>query len=493
MLVYPNTKEVALASLGFLKVYGILKRRFALADISYLPVGPRDRVLSRTQRLLLGEMSGREVRGFDLIGFSISYEGDYVNIPRLLTSAGLPAEASERRDAFPLVIGGGFTMFMNPLPVADFLDVVIVGEAEPVIDKLIEATARARVTGMSKAGLLDRLGEMDGVYVPSLGEKTVRRIWARSESMAQEPDMQVYSHFGDMSLVEVGRGCGRGCLFCAAGNLYRPVRMREASTIIEQAEGSGRVGLVGTAVGDHPQITAIARTLLERGCGLGISSLRADQVRPELAELISRGGVRTIAVAPEAGSEALRTKIGKGITRDQISEAVRVLSSAGIPIIKLYFMIGLPGETERDIEDIVSLVGDLARVRGKSRLSVAATPFVPKPHTAFQWEPFAPREVLRMRARTLRQISRIKGCSLRVASIGEAWVEAVLARGDRTLAPVLLEAARKNLKLRTALKGADVGDPYGRLDMEKPLRWDFIESGVTRKGLRHLLRKSTTG
>ena len=483
VLIYPNSSDVAFASLGFLKVFEMFRQRLGLADLTYLPGAPSDPVVSRKKGLLLGSTSRTEVRSFDIVAFSVPYENDFVNIPGLLVKAGIPPLASGRTGVFPLVVCGGFTMSSNPLPVADFIDVAVVGEAEAVLERLFEVVAGARAGGLSKADVLEALGRIEGVYVPSLGERPVRRVWAEPEDIAAEPTWQADSHFGEMFLVEVGRGCGRGCRFCAAGSLYLPVRMRSTETVFGRAAGHLRVGLVGTAVGDHPDIATLIERFQSQGHGVGISSLRADQVTARIAGLLGECGVKSIAVAPETGSDRLRKVIGKGVTRRQILDAVSHLSAAGIQTIKLYFMIGLPGEADQDIEDIVSLVSELAGVRGKSRLVVAVGPFVPKPHTAFQWAAFADKKTLRRRIKILRRIARLAGCSLKVGSLDEAWVEAVLARGDRSLSGPLLAAARKHVRPRTELRLSDVADPHGELDTRKPLPWDFIESGVSKKRL----------
>jgi radical SAM superfamily enzyme YgiQ (UPF0313 family) len=258
--------------------------------------------------------------------------------------------------------------------------------------------------------------------------------------------------------------------------------MRDAEVILRSAGSSRRVGLVGTAVGDHPDLVAVIDDLLRQDKTAGISSLRADQVTPELVTRLVDCGIKTITIAPEAGTEDLRQRIGKHITDRQVTDAVRMLSEAGISNIKLYFMIGLPGESDEDIKAIVSMVNGLAEIRGKSRLSVAAGSFVPKPHTAFQWAGFASRETLRRRFRLLKVINRLKGCSLKVGSIDEAWTEAVLARGDRSLSAALIEAARSGKPLKTVLRKAGY-DPCRELDTEKPLPWDFVELGVSRGSL----------
>ncbi len=482
VLIYPNTRDVAFASLGYLKVFEMLGSKLQVADLSYLP-GPGDPVISPKQGLLLGEQTSTEVSQFDIAAFSISYENDYLHVAELLLKAGLPPLAADRDQTHPLVIFGGFTMSLNPLPVADLADVVVVGEFEAVADRLLETIDRCRREGAARDGMLERIAAIKGVYVPSLGEHPVKRVWCDPEAIAESPESQVGSHFQDMFLVEVGRGCGRGCLFCAAGNLYRPVRMREPESILASSGAAARVGLVGTAVGDHPGLLSVIDRLIAEGRGAGISSLRADQISPELAGRLARCGVKSIAIAPEAGTDELRQRIGKRITDYEIKQALSMLSDAGIASIKLYFMIGLPGETDQDIEAIVSLVAGLAEMRGKSRLSVAAGPFVPKPHTAFQWAGFAPREVLRQRIRILRAVSKIRGCSLKVGSVDEAWTEAVLARGDRSISAPLIEAAGTGRPLKTVLKATGVPDPSRELDTAKPLPWDFLDCGAGREGL----------
>jgi hypothetical protein len=201
VLIYPNTRPLATASLGFLKVRAMLESRLGRVDISYLPAKESDSILSPRQGLLLGERTGQEVNRFDLAAFSISYENDYVNLARLLVMAGLAPLSAGRESAFPLVLAGGFTMSMNPLPIADFVDAVVVGEAEAVIDRVVEVLCRSKRDGTAKAELVSRLGKIEGIYIPSLGERPVRRVWAPGAEIAPDPGLPESSHFGRMSLV----------------------------------------------------------------------------------------------------------------------------------------------------------------------------------------------------------------------------------------------------------------------------------------------------
>jgi radical SAM superfamily enzyme YgiQ (UPF0313 family) len=416
ILVYPNAREVALSSLGFLKVHGMLAARAAVADFAYLPGPPPSPVLSPAQGLLLGERTRREARAFDFLGFSVSYENDYVNVVRLLDMAGIEPVGERRSEAFPFIVIGGFTMFMNPRPLAPLADAIVVGEAEPVLGEMLEILAAAKSSGWSRGRLRERVSSLRGVLVPGAGQAAVERVWAQPDSFAPEPaglPAGGDAHFGDMRLVEVGRGCGRGCLFCAAGCLYRPVRMREAAEILNAAGRARRVGLVGPAVADHPDLEGMIEILVEGGARIGVSSLRADRVTARLAGLLAEGGMKTATIAPE---------------------------------------IGLPGETDEDVRAIAGLVGRLAEVRGRSRLSVSAAPFVPKPGTPLEDAPFADMKVLRRRAGLLKAIRAIRGCTLKVASLESAWLEAALARADESMAPLMLEAVQKGVNLRTHLK-----------------------------------------
>ena len=344
---------------------------------------------------------------------------------------------------------------MNPRPLAPFADAIVVGEAEPVMDEFLGAMDAAKADGWPRTALLERLSRVKGVLVPSAGQAEVERVIAEPGAFAPEPEAlpgQDRSHFGDMRLVEVGRGCGRGCLFCAAGCLYRPVRMRDAAEILKMAGGARRVGLVGPAVADHPDIEDIVGQIVGRGAEVGVSSLRADRITERLAGLLAQGGMRTATIAPEAGTEHMRRRIGKNLTDEQIARGLKLLAEAGVPTVKLYFMIGLPDETDGDAAAIVDLTRRLAGMRGRSKLSISAAPFVPKPGTPFEAEPFADRETLRRRAALLKEIRSIRGCTLKVASLEGAWLEACLARADERVAPVLVEAARRGVNLRTHLE-----------------------------------------
>ncbi len=482
VLIYPNTEEVAFASLGFLKVLNMLATRTILADFCHLPATRDSGIALSRKHLLTGISTHRPVRSFDFVGFSLSYENDFAAIPNLLYAAGIEPLAVEREEVFPFVTFGGFTMASNPLPVADFADAIIMGEAEGILEEVLSVLEKAKQEGWQKKEVLERFRYLDGIFVPAFGEYRVRRRYAPVEDIGFSITTPGRSHFKDMLLVEVGRGCGRGCLFCSAGRLYRPVRFRCTEDLVAAATGSKRIGLVGTAIGDHPGLTHLLETIVNEGKRASLSSLRPDQIEPHLAELLFESGMKSIAIAPETGDDDLRARIGKPIRRQRILDSVAMLAEAGMATIKLYFMMGLPGEQDSHAEAIVDLVDAIGKVRGKARLVVTVSPFVPKPHTPFQWVGFADRYSLRKRLAILRGINKIKGCSLRPVSVNQAWIEASLSRGERWLSRLLLEASQSQHNLRICLEKSGV-DPTKELDISKPLPWDFIKNTIPKKRL----------
>lgn len=482
VLIFPNTCNVAFSSLGFLKVFSLLSKLTNPCDISYLPEN-RSRLVSKSKGILLSLLSKVEVNRFDMVCFSIAYENDFPNVVKLLAMARIAPLASERRDRFPLVVFGGFTMFSNPLPVADFADAIVIGEAEPVLPSLVEVVSNAKRLNWSKPKMLEKLSEIDGVFVPSITDSNVRRVWATTDRISDEVAQIGNSHFGSMFLLEVGRGCRRGCLFCSPGRLYLPVRERSLKDLVAQTRKQERIGLLGTAVGDRIDLVELLREIVQQGKQVSISSLRPDNITFEIASLLARGGLKSVAIAPETGSDSLRYRIGKPIARQTIYESVRLLSQAGLSSIKLYFMIGLPTETLDDIRAIVDLVGELARIRGRSRLIVGVSPFVPKPHTPLQWAQVAPRQYLKAAMEIVSDLARIQGCMLRSASINQALTEALLSRSDKGLSNLLLECGLRGASILTATRRKGLEQVFKQIDLDSELPWDFIDNHTP----KHLL------
>jgi radical SAM superfamily enzyme YgiQ (UPF0313 family) len=521
-LVYPNTYAVGMSNLGFQTIYeyfnkipGVVCERVFFPDPEDLDEH------ARTQTPPLSLESQRPLGDFDLIGFSVTYEGDYINVVRLLRMAGLPPRAADRQPSHPLVLMGGVCAFSNPEPVAPFMDFIVVGEGEEVVSEIIEAY-RAGLTGDGdgRRRVIESLKSLSGLYVPGAyhvsytpdgriggvtpGEPQVPTIVEKrrlrdvnrfeTRSILKTPRAE----YGHMQLLEVGKGCGRGCRFCLEGQIYRPVRHRSLDSLRESvdaiAKDGKRVGLVGACVSDYPWIGELMKMLEERGIEVSISSLRADSLTEELVASLQRGGHRTLTMAPEAGTERLRTVVRKAISDEQLLTACDLLRKYGIPNLKCYFMIGLPTETPEDVDAIPDLAARmLKRLRvpgpdghpfGKLTLSVSS--FVPKPWTPFQWAAFDDPKRLEDK---LDAIKRGAGrLSVRVVHENprEAGLQALLARGDRRVAEFIELSAALDGDWRRALRewSGDAGFYTRRIrDVSETFPWDHFEVGVRKAGL----------
>src|SRR3989449_2510015 len=419
-LVYPNTYAVGMSNLGFQTIYRHLN---AIPDVVcervFAPDAEDAEEMRRSATPPFSLESRRPLTDFHLVGFSVTYEGDYINVLRLLAMAGIPLRAAARRAHDPLVLMGGVCAFSNPEPMAPFMDFVVVGEGEELVVELIAAY---REGYRDRESFLTSLASLEGVYVPERYEMihdtdgtladvrprdgapgivTKRRLRDVNAFATVAAIKTPQAEYGHMALLEVGKGCGRGCRFCLEGQVYRPVRHRSVETLRETVvamakAGEKRVGLVGACVSDYPWIGDLLKIVEENGLELSISSLRADSLTPDLVAALARGGHRTLTMAPEAGTERLRRAIRKPITDEQITTACDLIRAHGIPNLKCYFMIGQPTETREDVEAIPELAARmLERLRildpsGRpfGRLTLSISSFVPKPWTPFQWVGF---------------------------------------------------------------------------------------------------------
>ncbi|MBN1191346.1 MAG: radical SAM protein [Dehalococcoidales bacterium] len=484
-LVYPNSYYIGMSNLGLQGIYGWLNRhdRVLCERVFW------DREIRGTGSVPLSVESQRPLSDFAVAAFSLNYEIDYFNIAPLLKASGIPPFSVERDERQPLVIAGGPCVMANPMPVAPFFDCLCIGEAEAILPSLLPVLSRD--ISASREELIEELSALPGIYIPGHHHgRSVIRQWVKNldeyplHSVVVTPDTELH----DLYLIEIERGCAHGCRFCMVSQFFSPMRFHDPDRIVQLAaeglQSHRRLGLMGPAVTDHPEIEGILERLLGLGANFSISSLRLDSLTPGLLEQMKRGGLRSIALAPEAGSEGLRHAIKKGIDESQILEAVLRAAEKGMQQIKLYFMNGLPGETGQDIEAMACLVLEAKKIidhsRAGTRLTVNLSPFIPKAGTEFQRMPMAPLDTIRQGTDYLK--TRLAGRGIRIKHESPQWseVQAVLSRGDSSLAAVLAEVERDSFpEWQKMLAEKQIDADYfahRQWDSNNILPWNIIAS-----------------
>ncbi|MFC1990460.1 radical SAM protein, partial [Chloroflexota bacterium] len=435
--------------------------------------------------------SQRPLSDFAVLAFSITYELDYFNVAHILKDSGIPLYASDRDESHPLVIAGGPCIIANPMPLSSFFDCLCIGEAEAILPAMLPVLSES--AGGKRDELLKKLSSLPGVYVPQYHDGTpVIRQWLANlddfpaHSIILTPDTEL----GNLYLIEVERGCNWGCRFCMVSNAFHPMRFRSTDNLITQAEPGlkhrKRLGLIGPAVSSHPKFEEILTRLQQMGAQLSISSLRIKPLPSIALREMVKGGAKTIALAPEAGSQRLRQVIKKGISEDDVLEAMYKVAEQGIRQLKLYFMIGLPSETDEDIEEIVELTlkckAILDRRQSGCRITLTIAPFVPKAGTPFQWLPMEEPPVLKRRLSLLRSNLLPRGIKLKCESLAWSQVQGILARGDSRLAEVLANTEEVSLPgWRKAINKCHLDtDSYlhHRWSTTEKLPWALLDSGM---------------
>ena len=518
-LAYPNSYQTAMSSLGFQTIFGLLAGSPGIiCERAFLPDREDLAEHRRSGTPLLSLEGQRPLADFDVIAFSTSFEPDYLHIPIMLQLARIPAIAAERTDADPLVIAGGAAFFINPEPVADFLDVVCIGEGEEIIPPLVSCLMSPQQGGRS--GLFSALAALPGFYVPSLylahydAQGTLigfdsapgapLPVVRACPALERHPPaasliLTENTEFGDMFLVEVSRGCPRGCRFCSAGFIYGPFRQQPFENVKEAVDEGllhrSKVGLVGAAVSDYREIGRLCSYIVGKGGKVSVSSLRIDRLDSAMLDALTTSGHRTISLAPEGGSQRLRDLIRKNLSERQILDACDLLISRDILNLKLYFIIGLPTETGEDMDELLRLVVAirervLERARANKRIGeilLSVNPFIPKPFTPFQWCAMEPLASLERKVKLLETAVRgMPNVRLKVESLRESYLQALLSRGDRRLSG-LLAAMAAGSSLRKAAKENGI-DTDGYVCREIPgdatLPWSVIgtaDMGMLRK------------
>lgn len=495
-LIYPNSYYLGMSNLGIHAIYKLLNGnlRIVCERVFY---DPADKKPPRAIE------SGRPLTDFAVLAFSISYELDYFNVVNILKASGIPLFAADRNESYPLVIAGGPCITANPMPLAPFFDCLCIGEAEPILPEIVPALLEG--IGGPRDALLKALAARPGIYVPAYPpEKPVVRQWAENldefdtNSVILTPDTEL----GDLYLIEVERGCQRGCRFCLVNTAFAPMRFRSVDRLVAQArEGlprRRRLGLMGPAVTDHPHIKELLERLNRLGAELSLSSMRVNSLTADVLDELARGKAETITIAPEAGSQRLRDVIHKGVSEDDILGAADRIAGYRFKQLKLYFIVGLPTETDADIEAIVKLAQAIKEKfdrRGSGiRITLNAAPFVPKAGTPFQWLPMATQETLQNRLAILRNNLPLKGIKLNDESPAWSRIQGVLSRGDARVAKAL--AAIEEISLSGWHKAAEENqldiDYYvnQRWDTEQKLPWAVIDSGMKEEKLCVELEKA---
>ncbi len=514
-LAFPNTYFVGMSNLGLQTVYKLFNAEpDIVCERVFLPPKTELQAQLASGEPLITIESQTPVRDFDVFAFSVSFEWDYTNVLTMLRLAGIQPWAERRTHHDPLIVIGGAVTFVNPEPLAPFADVIAAGEGEVLIPSLLQAFQSAS----DRSDLLSRLAQARGFYIPSFYDvhysatgqleafvpregtgapAVVKKAALKTTDAVDPPATTIFTpdtEFGSRFLVEVVRGCANLCRFCWAGYNYLPVRAFPKERILELASRaqpySNRAGLVSIALCDHPQIEEILTALVDMGFGISPASLRLDDLTPTILRLLRQSGEKTVTIAPETGSDRLRRVINKTVTNDEIFSAAEMIFASGMENLKLYFMIGLPTETDDDLTAIRDMTLQLrdtmmqhARARGHvGRIVASVNPLVPKPATAYQWLPMESDQSIDRKIKRLRQlVAGIDNVYFTIKSERHSFYQALLSLGDRRVAPAIEAAERNGGNWRAAVAETGVDADYfvfrDRSD-DAVLPWDIIDGGM---------------
>ena len=511
-IVYPNTYFVGMSNLGLHIIYEEINlRNDSVCERIFLPEKKELEAYDKTKTPLMSVETQRPMHQFDVVAFDVTFEMDYFHIPLMLRHGRVPIMGKDRTEFDPIVIAGGPCATFHPEPFADFIDAFIIGEGEGIVSRVLDIIRDGKMEGLDRHTILRQLADISGVYVPSLyvpiysedGEfkgydiaegvpKTIKRHFEMLTSGGETVVATNYTEFGAMYIIEVARGCGRHCRFCMAGYCFRVPRVRPLDILkegVERAEKLGKkVGLMGAAISDYPEVDELVNYIRSKDMRYSCASLRADSLTQAVVDGLADSGQKTITIAPETGSERLRRVINKGISEEHLQNAATLSAKSGIQHMRLYIMIGLPTETDEDIEAIVGLAertqAHMEKVGCKGRLTLSINPFIPKPFTPFQWMAMDNQKVVEKKLQYIKKaLQKNRRIEVLVESPKEAYIQGVLARGDRRLGAVIAACAAdrgsKSFKSEMKAAGLDMDNMnYRERSFDEFLPWSHLDMGM---------------
>ena len=511
-IVYPNTYFVGMSNLGLHIIYEEINlRNDSVCERIFLPEKKELEAYDKTKTPLMSVETQRPMHQFDVVAFDVTFEMDYFHIPLMLRHGRVPIMGKDRTEFDPIVIAGGPCATFNPEPFADFIDAFIIGEGEGIVSRVLDIIRDGKMEGLDRHAILRQLADISGVYVPSLyvpiysedGEfkgydiaegvpKTIKRHFEMLTSGGETVVATNYTEFGAMYIIEVARGCGRHCRFCMAGYCFRVPRVRPLDILkegVERAEKLGKkVGLMGAAISDYPEVDELVNYIRAKDMRYSCASLRADSLTQAVVDGLADSGQKTITIAPETGSERMRQVINKGISEEHLQNAATLSAKSGIQHMRLYIMIGLPTETDEDIEAIVGLAertqAHMEKVGCKGRLTLSINPFIPKPFTPFQWMAMDNQKAVEKKLQYIKKaLQKNRRIEVLVESPKEAYIQGVLARGDRRLGAVIAACAAdrgsKSFKSEMKAAGLDMDNMnYRERSFDEFLPWSHLDMGM---------------